>query len=136
MTGHRSSCTAHRIPTHKAMRAGHVVLDFWVFFKCDLFRNANAVSTKIATVHPYRVGSAGEQYSSSRDTPLMVNHVSYTVRLLTHVPCKPTHFFVHSFVATMSYSLQTSFYSGKEDWTDKFHVWDPPKRSSSRSNSR
>ncbi len=27
-----------------------------------------------------------------------------TVRLLTHVLCKPTHFFFHSFIATMSYS--------------------------------
>ncbi len=28
----------------------------------------------------------------------------YTVRLLTHVHCKPTHFLFHSFIATMSYS--------------------------------
>ncbi len=30
-----------------------------------------------------------------------------TVRLLTHVLCKPTHFFFHSLIATMSYSFQT-----------------------------
>ncbi len=34
-----------------------------------------------------------------------------TVRLLTHVLCKPTHFFFHSFITTMSYSLKTSFNS-------------------------
>ncbi len=32
-----------------------------------------------------------------------------TVRLLTHVLCKPTHFFFLSFIATMSYSLQTRY---------------------------
>ncbi len=35
----------------------------------------------------------------------------YTVRLRTHVLHKPTHFFFHSFIATISYSLQTSFNS-------------------------
>ncbi len=39
-----------------------------------------------------------------------------TVRLLTHVLCKPTHFFFHSFIATKSYYLQTSFISVMEDW--------------------
>ncbi len=33
----------------------------------------------------------------------------HTVRLLTHVLCKLTLFFFNSFIATMSYSLQTSF---------------------------
>ncbi len=42
-----------------------------------------------------------------------------TVRLLTHVLCKPTHFFFHPFIATMSYSLQTSFDSVMKDWVDK-----------------
>ncbi len=60
----------------------------------------------------------------------------YTVRLLTHVLCKPTHFFFHSFKATMSYSLQTSFNSVMKDWADKYHVWGTPTRSPSRSNSR
>ncbi len=59
-----------------------------------------------------------------------------TVRLLTHVFCKPTHFFFHSFIATMSYSLQTSFNSLMKDWADKYHVWGTPTRSPSRSNSR
>ncbi len=59
-----------------------------------------------------------------------------TVRLLTHVLCKPTHFFFHSFIATMSYSLQTSFNSVRKDWADKYHVWGTPTRSPSRSNSR
>ncbi len=49
----------------------------------------------------------------------------YTVRLLTHVLCKPIHFFFQSFIATMSYSLQTSFNSLKKDWADKYHVWGP-----------
>ncbi len=60
----------------------------------------------------------------------------YTVRLLTHVLCKPTDFFFHSFIATMSYSLQTSFSSLMKDWADKCHVWGTPTRSPSRSNSR
>ncbi len=46
----------------------------------------------------------------------------YTVRLLTHVPCKPTHFFFHSFITTMSFPLQTSFNSLMKDWADKYHV--------------
>ncbi len=61
---------------------------------------------------------------------------AYTVRLLTHVLCKPTHFFFHSFIATMSYSLQTSFNSLMKDCADKYHVWGTPTRSPSRSNSR
>ncbi len=59
-----------------------------------------------------------------------------TARLLTHVPCKPTHFFFHSFIATISYSLQTSFSSVMKDWADKYHVWGTPTRSPSRSNLR
>ncbi len=61
---------------------------------------------------------------------------SCTVRLLTHVHCKPTHFFFPSFIATMAYSLQTSFDSVMKDWADKFHLWGTPTRSPSRSNSR
>ncbi len=56
--------------------------------------------------------------------------------LPTHVLCKPTHFFFHSFIATMSYSLQTSFNSVVKDWADKYHVCGTPKRSPSRSISR
>ncbi len=56
------------------------------------------------------------------------------MRLLTHVLCKPTHFFFHSFIPTMSYSLQTSFNSVMKDWTDKFHALGIPTSSSSRSN--
>ncbi len=41
-----------------------------------------------------------------------------TVHLLTHVLCKPTHFFFHSFITTMSYSLQTSFNCVMKDWAD------------------
>ncbi len=59
-----------------------------------------------------------------------------TVRLLTHVLCKPTHFFYHSFISIMSYSLQTSFNSVMKDWADKCHVRGTPTRSPSRSNSR
>ncbi len=59
-----------------------------------------------------------------------------TVRLLTHVLCKPTHFFFHSFIGTMSYSHQTSFNSLMKGWADKYHVWGTPTRSPSRSNSR
>ncbi len=57
------------------------------------------------------------------------------MRLLTHVHCKPTHFIFHSFIATMSYSLQTTFNSFTKDWADKCHVCGTPTRSSSRSNS-
>ncbi len=63
-------------------------------------------------------------------------HYTNTVRLLTHVICKPTHFFFHTFIATMSYSLQTSFNRAMKDWPDKYHVWGTPTRSPSRSNSR
>ncbi len=59
-----------------------------------------------------------------------------TVRLLTNVLCKPTHFFFHSCIATMSYPPQTSFSSLMKDWADKYHVWGTPTRSPSRSNSR
>ncbi len=62
--------------------------------------------------------------------------IVYTVPLLTHVLCKPTHFFFHSFIATISYSLQTSFSSVMKDWADKYHIWGTPTRSPSRSNSR
>ncbi len=40
-----------------------------------------------------------------------------------HVHCKPTHFFFHSFIAKMSYSLQTSFNSVLKDWADNYHGW-------------
>ncbi len=60
----------------------------------------------------------------------------YTVRLLTHVHCKPTHFVFHSFKADMPYSLQTNFVSVTKDWANKYHVWGAPTRSPSRSNSR
>ncbi len=50
-----------------------------------------------------------------------------TVRLLTHVLCEPTHFFFLSFIATMSYSLQTSFSSVMKNWADKYHVWGTPR---------
>ncbi len=52
-----------------------------------------------------------------------------TVRLLTNVLCKPTHFFFHSFIATMSYSPQISFNGVMKDWADKNHVWGTPTRS-------
>ncbi len=57
--------------------------------------------------------------------------MQYTVRLLTHVLCKRTHFFFHSFIANMSFSLQTSFNSVMKDWTDKYHVWGTPTRDNS-----
>ncbi len=59
-----------------------------------------------------------------------------TVRLLTHVLCKTTHFFFHSFIATMSNSPQISFNSVIKDWADKYHVRGIPTRAPSRSNSR
>ncbi len=54
-------------------------------------------------------------------------HFYNTVRLLTHVLSKPTHFFFHSFIATMSYALQTSFNRVMKDWADKYHVWGTPR---------
>ncbi len=51
----------------------------------------------------------------------------HTVRLLTHVLCKPTHFFFHSFIATMSYPLQVRLNSVVKDWADKYHVWGTPR---------
>ncbi len=67
---------------------------------------------------------------------VLIAYLPITVRLLTHVLCKPTHFFFHSFIATVSYSLQTSFNSLMKDGVDKYHVWGTPTRSPSRSNSR
>ncbi len=69
-------------------------------------------------------------------TPLYSNRHAYTVRLLTHVLCKPTHFVFPSLIAAMSYSLQTSLNSVMKDWADKWHVWGTPTRSPSRSISR
>ncbi len=43
----------------------------------------------------------------------------HTVRLLTHVLCKPTHFFFQLFRATTSNSLQTRFNRVMKDWPDK-----------------
>ncbi len=62
------------------------------------------------------------------------NGLAFTVRLLTHVLCKPTHFFFHSFIATMSSSLQTSFNSVMNNWIHKFYVRGTPTMSPSRSN--
>ncbi len=45
-----------------------------------------------------------------------------TVHLLTHVLCKPTHFYFHSFIATISYSLQINLSGVMKDWADKYHV--------------
>ncbi len=58
---------------------------------------------------------------------MMWLYIKGTVRLLTHVLCKPTHFFFHSFIATISYSLQISFNSVMKDWADKYHVWGTPR---------
>ncbi len=51
--------------------------------------------------------------------PSLIN----TVRLLTHVLCKPTHFFFHSFIATMSHSPQISLSSVMKDWADICYIW-------------
>ncbi len=59
-----------------------------------------------------------------------------TVRLLTYVLCKTTHFFFLSFIVAISYSLQTSFNSVMIDWADKYHVWGTPTESPSMSDSR
>ncbi len=47
-----------------------------------------------------------------------VRDVSVTVRLLTHVLCKPPLFFFQLFIATMSDSLQSNFSSVMKDWAD------------------
>ncbi len=49
------------------------------------------------------------------------HHICSVLRMrwLTHVFCKPTHFFFHSFIATMPYCLQTSFNSVMKDWADE-----------------
>ncbi len=66
----------------------------------------------------------------------VLSYSTHTVRLLTHVLCKPTHFFFHSFIATISYSPQISFSSVMKDWADKYHVRGTPTRSPSRLNSQ
>ncbi len=67
---------------------------------------------------------------------IFIIYIQTTVRLLTLVLCKQTHFFFHSFIATMSYCLQTSFNSVMKDWADKYHVWGTSTRSPSRSKAR
>ncbi len=62
--------------------------------------------------------------------------ITSTVRLLTHVRCKPTHFFFNSLIPTMSNSIQTSLDNNMKDWADKYHVWGTPTSSPSRSISR
>ncbi len=47
-----------------------------------------------------------------------------TVRLLTHVLCKTSHFFFQSCITTMSNSRQASFNNVMKDWPDKYHVLD------------
>ncbi len=42
--------------------------------------------------------------------------------LATYVLCKPTHFFLKSFKAAMSNSLQESSNRVMKDWPDKYHV--------------
>ncbi len=67
-------------------------------------------------------------------TSSLKSHVQrYTVRLLTQVLCKPTHFVFQSFIATIFFSLQTSFSSAMKDWAEKYHVSGTPTRSPSRS---
>ncbi len=68
-----------------------------------------------------KYGTFADQYINS------IASTRDTVRLLTHVLCKPTHFFFHSSIATMSYSLPTSFNSLIKDWADKYHVWGTPR---------
>ncbi len=52
-----------------------------------------------------------------------------TVRLLTHVLCKLTHFFFQLFIATISNSLYISINRVMKDWHDKYHAWAIPARS-------
>ncbi len=57
--------------------------------------------------------------------------VNSTVRLLTHVLCKPTHSFFKLFIATMYNSLQTSFSRFMKNWPNMGHVWGTPTKSPS-----
>ncbi len=50
-----------------------------------------------------------------------------TVRLLTHVLGKPTHFFFQLSIATMFISLQASFNSVMEDWPKNTMYGVPPQ---------
>ncbi len=46
----------------------------------------------------------------------------HTVCLLTHVICKPSHFFLQLFIVTMSNSIQKCLNNVMKDWRDKYHV--------------
>ncbi len=83
--------------------------------------------------HYVRMGRDGfANVQGNCGTPSCIQHmvfdhlkglpITLTVRLLTHVHCKPTQFFFHAFTATMSYSLQTSFNSVMKDWAHKYNV--------------
>ncbi len=95
------------------------------------FKSCGAISQDLCRTLRCPIGSTLTKLSLSFSSGCYC-----TVRLLTHVLCKPTHFLFHSFIATMSYCLQTSFISVRKGRADKHHVWGTPMRSSSRSNSR
>ncbi len=74
------------------------------------------------------ISEANVECLSGSNSKQVANWVSKnTVRLLPHVLCKPTHFFFHSFIATMFYSLQTTFSSAMKDWAKNYHVGVPPR---------
>ncbi len=76
------------------------------------------------------------KYAADKPGEKTYNFLYSTVRLLTHVLCKPPLFFFQLFIPTKSDSLQTNISSAMKDWADKYHVWGTPSRSPSRSNSR
>ncbi len=86
---------------------------------CD-YRSCNGV---VKSYLPLRINWLRSAFCWSLTVRTFVLYCRYTVPLLTHVHCKPTHFFFHSFIATVSYSLQTNFNSVLKDWADKYHVW-------------
>ncbi len=65
----------------------------------------------------------------------ILNQVMYSA-FANSCPLQTAKFLFHSFIATMSYSLPTSFNSLMKDQADKYHVWGTLTRSPSRSNSR
>ncbi len=110
-------------------------LVFSIFFEDNIVSMVPTKKTSLWNVTEISLSQLSSILNKLKITLTLLHFFGYgtTARLLTHVLCKPTHFFFRSFIATMSYPLQTSFNNVTKDWADTFHVCGTPTRSSSRS---
>ncbi len=87
----------------------------------------------VVYIYIWRIISCLKGFTLFYHIPHIWNACLY-YRLLTHVHCKPTHVFFQMFMVPM-FSLNSSSRVMK-DWPDKYHEWNTPTRSPSRSTSR